>query len=457
MPKRVVLLHCPGDKVYLHDYYTSYSSKASYYWSPTDLVLLSGLLRGSDLRVVDAVAERLAPADAERRVLEFDPDVVVFTTGTATWEGDVRFVAGLRPKTRARLVASSSVFQFEAAAFLETAPAVDAALLDMVSPEILDYVEGRDREWTTIATRTAAGIRVPAAPKPAPEWTIPAPRHDLFPFRENRSPLARRTPFALVVTSIGCPFTCRFCVAGSMAYRRRDLDGVMDELRSLRALGIREVMFNDPTFTVSARRVGELCRRMTEEGLGLSWICNGHVATLDEPLVGAMKTAGCHTIMIGVESAADATLEASSKGSSRERIEAAFAACRRHKVKTLAYFIVGLPGETRESVEATIRFARKLDCDYASFTVLTPDIGSALRAEAIARGRLSAGVRSFDSTEFPVFSSGDLSPEEIWRLRQRAVRAFYLRPRYLLKTLFGIRSLRDAGLLLEQARAMFLK
>jgi uncharacterized radical SAM superfamily protein len=455
--KKVLLLHCPGDKVYLHDYYTSYSSKANYYWPPSDLVLLSGMLDGFDLAVLDAIAERLTPEETERRILDFKPDAVVFTTGTATWENDRRFLEGLKSKLPCRLIGSGSVFLFEAETLLGQAPFLDALILDLVSPEIATFIEGAPGPFKTLV------LPGRPVPDPMPGWpkqqdfSLPLPRQDLFQHARNRSPLARRRPFALVVTSIGCPYSCRFCVAGSIPYRRRAVESVLEELRLLRSLGIREIMFNDPTFTVSHKRIADLCGRMTAEGLDFGWTANGHVATLSDDTVAILRKAGCHTLMIGVESARDEILALYAKGSTRAKVAEAFRTCKRHKIKTLAYFIIGLPGETRESTLETIKLAKELDCDFASFTVPTPDIGSKMRQDAIAKGWLSRETLTFDSTEFPVFASDSLSAQEIWELRQKAVRSFYLRPSYLIKKVLGIRSVRDFLFLLDQARAMFVK
>ena len=457
MKTKVLLLHCPGDQIYLHDYYTSYSSKANYYWPPSDLVLLSGVLRDFDLAVIDAVADRLSEDDCLARIREFHPEAVVFTTGTATWKSDFAFTARLRAESKAKILASGSIFLFEAERFLSAAPHVDAAILDITSPEIADYIEGRDKDFTALAMRRDGKVSRPEIPRPPSTFDIPIPRHELFNLRVNRSPLARHRPFALVVTSIGCPFGCVFCVAGAVAYRWRSLQGVLAELESLKALGIREIMFNDPTLTVSKKRMMDLCREMEARKMRFSWVCNAHLTTLDDELAAAMKKAGCHTVMIGVESGQEEILAATEKNITREKALAAFRICKKHRIRTLAYFIIGLPGETSDSVARTIRFAKDLDPDFASFTVLTPDIGSPLRQKSIDEGRLDPNVLLFDSTCPPVFSSGALSQEELWKFRQKAVRSFYLRPAYLLKQLGAVRSFKDFLYLLEQARAMFFR
>jgi anaerobic magnesium-protoporphyrin IX monomethyl ester cyclase len=457
MTKKVLLLHCPGDKVYLHDYYTSYSSKANYYWPPTDLIILSGVLREFEMAVLDAIAEKLSREECEERILSFQPDVIISTTGTATWENDVQFLEKIKQKTPARIFGSSSIFLFEAEYFLNATPIFDALLLDIVSPEIAEFIRGEKKEYRTITTRDGKVFSPPTGLKKDNDFRIPIPRHELFRFERNRSPLARRKPFTLVITSLGCPFTCKFCVAGSLRYRYRNIDNVIEELKLLKSLGIKEIMFNDPTFTVSKKRIFELCQKMKENGLDFTWVSNAHVATLSEGMVSAMSQAGCHTMMIGVESGSDRILETYSKGTTKEKIKKAFSLCKEYRIKTLAYFIIGLPGETRESLLETIRFSKELDCDFASFTVPTPDIGSKMRQEAIDKGWLDPGIKIFDSTAFPVFSSTELSKNEIWKFRQRAVREFYLRPSYLIKKIIGIRSLRDLTFLMDQALAMFFK
>ncbi len=262
---------------------------------------------------------------------------------------------------------------------------------------------------------------------------------------------------ALVVTSLGCPHACRFCVAGSIPYRGRAVDNVLEELRALKALGIREIMFNDPTFTVSEKRVVDLCRRMVAEGLGFTWYANGHAGSLTEGMISAMAEAGCHSLMIGVESGSDDLLARYAKGVTRDKIRTAFDLCRRHRIRSLAYFIIGLPGETSETALDTIRFAKELDPDFASFTVPTPDLGSVLRQEAIQAGWLAEGVLAFDSTEFPVFAGGSLTRQEIWTLRQKAVRSFYLRPRYFWKLLRGLRRPGDLQFMIRQGLSMFFR
>lgn len=457
MVKKILLLHCPSDKIYLHDYYTSYSSKANYYWQPYDLVILSGVLGRFELRVIDAIADKLSEDVCLQKIKEFKPDVLIFTTGTATWKSDYHFIKRVRKQIPCLILASGSIFLFEGSYFLHRMPEIDGAILDIVSLEIADYLAGNIVETSAILWRNKNVSEIPPLNLRNKSFSIPIPRHELFNLKANRSPLAKNIPFAIVVTSIGCPFSCHFCVAGSVPYRYREVDNVLAELKYLKALGVKEIMFNDPTFTVSKKRVMALCQGLLEMNKPFTWVCNAHVATLSEELIKAMVRAGCHTVMIGVESANDEVLQKCSKGITRDKIKQTFNLCKKYGLRTLGYFIIGLPGDNRQTILQTIDFAKQIDCDFASFTVLTPDVGSKLRSEAIQKGLLDPMVDEFDSTCYPVFTSGDLSLEEIWRLRQKAFRDFYLRPTYLFKRMINLRSLKELLFLFDQARSMFIK
>jgi radical SAM superfamily enzyme YgiQ (UPF0313 family) len=455
---RVLLLNPPGDKLYIRDYYCSFSSKADYYWPPQDLIVLSGILDARfDVRVIDAIVRKLSPEACLEEILGLDPAAVVFTTGTATLKSDLALAARLKAlRPAGRIVASAGILKFIGREILAAHPPLDAALLDFGESDLAAYLEGRPGPWKSLLARDGETI-VASSALPAREFSVSTPRHDLFDHKAYRIPIAKRFPFTVVVASLGCPFQCGFCTAGAFGYRVRPVENVLEELRLLRKLGVKEILFQDPTFTVSKRRVLDLCRRMVAEGLDFTWSANAHLDTLDPEEVEAMKKAGCHTLSVGIESGDDEMLAKYSKKITIEEIEAKVALLNRHKIKVLGYFILGLPGETRASAERTIRLARRLKLDIASFAIATPDLGTRLRAEALERGWIQAGLESWDSTEFPILETGTLSREEIWALRRKAVRAFFLRPAYILGKLAAVRSPRDFRGLVRNAVSLLSK
>lgn len=456
---KVLLLNPPGEKLYIRDYYCSFSSKADYYWPPQDLIALSGLIGQTlPLAAIDAIIEGLNPEEVERTVLKQDFQAVVFTTGTATLAADLALMARIKEQNhRIKIVASAGILKFIGQELLRRHPFLDAVLLDFTEPGILSYLQGEaNRPWPGLIYRQN-GRLVASAARPPLEFSYPVPRHELFPFKRYRLPIARRFPFTVVVTSLGCPFHCAFCTAGAFGYRQRRLSNVLEELRYLKQLGVKEILFQDPTFTINTKRVVDLCQQMIAEGLDFTWSCNAELKSLNEEKVAWMKQAGCHTVSVGIESGDEVILKQYSKPIRAREIQDKIQLAKKYNLKILGYFIIGLPGETKESIERTIRLAKSLPLDLASFAIATPDVGTRLRQEAIGRGLISPDLLTFDSTEFPVFESPELRREEIWNLRQKANREFYLRPSYIFKRLKEIRTIRDLKLSISNALSLFWK
>jgi anaerobic magnesium-protoporphyrin IX monomethyl ester cyclase len=457
--KNILLLNPPGDKLYIRDYYCSFSSKADYYWPPQDLIVLSGLLDGAcRVSVLDAIIDKVGPEDCLRRILGGNFQAVLFTTGTATLKADLELadrIKALRPETV--VIASAGILKFMGEKLLRDYPCLDACLTDFTEPDLADYLAGRAGTPLRGLIHRRGPELVGPAPSPSRTYEIPVPRHDLFPFRKYRIPIARRLPFTVVVTSLGCPYRCGFCTAGAYGYKSRPVSNVIPELQALNRLGVKEILFQDPTLSIRTDRVVELCRKMIEAGLHFSWSCNADIHSLNEEKISWMKKAGCHTVSIGIESGDDAILKKYSKPITTAEIKETILLLNKYGLRILGYFILGLPGETREMALRTIDLAKHLNIDIASFAIATPDIGTRLREEAVAKGWIPADLDSWDSTDYPLIASGDMTPEEIWRMRRKAVRAFYLRPSYILRKLGQARSWTDLKMLTSNALSLLSK
>lgn len=456
----VILLNPPGDKLYIRDYYCSFSSKADYYWPPQDLITLSGILdQEYSVRVIDAIISRKSGEDVLAEIADSQASAVIFTTGTATMQSDLRLMERIKTKTDIKIVASAGILPFIGEEFLKRYSYVDALLLDYTSQNICAFLREKGQVEGPLQGLIIRhnGQFLTSTEKPPSTYTVPVPRHELFDFKKYRIPIARRFPFTVVVTSLGCPYSCGFCTAGAYGYRTRDLDGVIEELKLLSRLGIKEILFQDPTFTISTKRVVELCSRMVENNFDFTWSCNAHIKSFNEDKIKHMKAAGCHTVSLGIESGSDEILKKYSKKITTDEIRRTIRMLNDYNIRVLGYFIIGLPGDNEASIRKTIDLAKELDLHYASFAIATPDVGTPLRREALEKGWMRADADVFDSTDFPVIETEDLSKEEAWRLRSRAVREFYLRPSYLFKMVRQIRNFRDVQVALSNALSLFRK
>jgi len=443
---RVMLLNPPSEQPVLRDNYCGFVSKASYIWPPIDLLVQSGWLHGEHaLSVVDAVAEDLRPDAVLGRLRAWRPDAVFMLSSSATFEDDARFALAMRRALpHARLVAGLAAMVISPGQYFHRYPWMDGALHDFSSPALAQALRGEphDPELVTPDDLVEHRGHAPKASKPT-RLSYPTPQHDLFPLAHYSIPLGWRGPFSTVLTSFGCAHQCTFCSGGATRYRVRPREEVLEELLQLRDRGVKNLFFVDYTFTTHRENLLWLCGEMQRRDLGLRFTCFGRVDHLDQEVVRALAGAGCDLLQIGVESGDDRILERYRKGFTVDQVRRAFALCRRERLKTLAFFIIGLPGETHPMVERTVQFALELDPDLASFAMPTPDPGTSLREEARKRGVMGNDPVQVLSTVGPTVGSDALNPAEIKRLRARAVRRFYLRPRFLVRQVSQLKSPAD--------------
>lgn len=439
--KKILLLNPPSNKLTFRDYYCSFTSKASYYWPPIDLLTLSGILYSQyQVEVIDAIAEGMTAQECFDRIISVKPDAAVFLTGTASWKSDFDFMSELTKRWPMTVIASGGLLLHRGQELMNKFDFLDVVLLDFTTDDIISYLENQDKPIFNLVYRRNGKIVNGERVFNREPFSIPIPRHELFSLSKYRLPTAQRRPVSSILASFGCPYRCRFCIGSTINYKPRAVDNIIEELEYMTTLGIREAYFADFTFTAEKKHVMAICQQMIDRHIDLTWICNIHSRILDEETLSLMKRAGCHTVQIGVESGSDEILKIYAKATDRQTIIRAFDLCRKLKIKTVGYFMIGLPGEDEKVVRETINFAKALAPNFASFAIATPDIGTSLWQEAIDKGWFDSAVEEFDSTGYPVLETEKLSKADVWRLKNRANLEFYLRPSYLITLLKQIRS-----------------
>jgi len=215
----------------------------------------------------------------------------------------------------------------------------------------------------------------------------------------------------------------------------------MEELRHLESMKIQDVFFLDQSFGSDPARNMEFCETVHRELPNLQWVCFSRVDLMTRRILESMKAAGCHTIIFGVETAAPELLKRYRKGYSLDQVTEVFSLARELKIRTVATFLLGLPGETRESAFKTIEFARKLPCNFASLNVAVPRMGTDLRSWALEKGYVDPSMRQFDQSGSQVVMRTEaLSAGELADLKRYAVRRLYLNPVSLVRILMSLRS-----------------
>ena len=437
---KILLLNPPGTKIYIRDYYCSKVSKTNYIYEPPDLLILSGILSEKHrVAVIDAIAEKLSENDCIARILQFRPDAIVFLSGAVSFQEDFPFMEKVKRLTNAKLIGSADIFMENGEKILEKYRFIDALLLDFTTPDILAYLEGKNAQ-NIIYRAGDRIIKTKTERIKLANFTIPIPKHELFPLHKYRFPFAYGK-FATVLTDYGCPFRCKFCIMSNLGFKFRSAENVIAELQYIKSLGINEIYFDDQTFGVNRKRTIDLCNAMLANNLQMKWSCFSRVDLIDEEILTLMKNAGCHTIMFGVESSNEEILRKYEKGFTIAQVEKTFALCRKLGIRTLATFMLGFPEESEESVINTIEFSKRLNPDYAAFNVPVPRAATQLRKEEIAEHLIADELLPLDQTgSFVEISTKQIPAERLASLRKRAVKEFYLRPSYIARRILSIRS-----------------
>ncbi len=187
------------------------------------------------------------------------------------------------------------------------------------------------------------------------------------------------TAFRYIFAIRGCPYNCFFCGSRRIWSRRvrfRSPENVVREIKGLQKRGLRSVHFDDDTFGVKKQYINDLCNALIRHCPGLKWSCELHVRLVDEQTISLMKAAGCYSIQIGIESGDNEILKAMRK---HITIEEALSACRivkEHGIELHAFFMVGFPQETEDTLNDTIAAMKKIKCDQLIYSIFTPYPGT---------------------------------------------------------------------------------
>jgi radical SAM superfamily enzyme YgiQ (UPF0313 family) len=217
---------------------------------------------------------------------------------------------------------------------------------------------------------------------------------------------------------------------------------VLAELWSLKKLGINNVMLYADLFTVNRDHVVSICKAMIEEKIDIKWMCNSRVDYVDEEMLSLMGRAGCHMISWGIESGSEEILKRARKGASPDKAERALRWAKRAGIKNFGYFIVGLPGETEETIKQTIAFSKQLPLDVAIFHIAAPYPGTPFFYEVVENGWFRPGTNweQVDMDKSTVLDYENLSAEQLNYWQRRATREWALRPGPIWSILRGLNS-----------------
>jgi len=452
--KKILLLNPPifNKKKFIRSGYCNSISKGGYYWQPIDLAAQSGILKNNfEIEILDATAEGLDEKKTIKIICDKYPDIknLFFITSLASKDYDFDFIQKLNNIINyEKILVSAGYLLFDNSSAFRY---VDGVLLDYTSYETLIFFSnGKNEKYNTISTNNNT-ININYANKTAASFfEYGVPLHKKFPLNKYYMPNSKKLPMVNIITNLGCPYKCDFCTWSNLKYRQRKINNVIAELKYLNENNIYEIMFIDPTFGANKKYTFELLNAIIKEKIKIGYSIECRINLIDEEFVNLLHKTGCHSITFGLESGNDEILKNIGKGFTVNDIKQAFQLCHKYKIKPTGHFIIGLPGETKKTVANTIKLAKEIDCDYASFNIFMPLPGTEIYKKNNCK------LNTCGDTEKPIINLTNLSDKEIYDLARTAFKSFYLRPSYILKRIICLMNLTQLKILFKEA-LFFLK
>ncbi len=435
-------------------------------WPQVSLAQMAALLLPNyNLKIVDANAERMGWEEFSKLIDKYQPKYYLTQVTAPTLENDMYgcFLAKSRGVTTIAFGTHVTPIPRES---MRPYPSLDYVLVgepDLSIRDLLDHLEGKIGDRSEVILTLFAehdpsyepavnedgsvdlhGIKglawrdgdeiVINSPRPFIKNLndLPIPKHELLPLQKYRMPLIKG-PFTFIVTSRGCPAGCTYCikhVSYQYSTRLRSPELIMEELWQLKKIGINTIHMYADLFTINRDQVVDLCQRMIAEDIDLRWMCNSRVDFVDEEMLQLMGQAGCWLISWGIESGNEQILKHAHKGANPAKAERALLWAKKAGIKNWGYFIIGLPGETEETIRETIEFSKKLPLDIALFHVAAPYPGTPFFFEVVENGWFRPGTRweQVDMDKGTVLDYPDLSAERLLYWQKRAWREWAFRP-----------------------------
>lgn len=406
---------------------------------PLDLACMAAafLNFGHEARVGDYQAYREGEEKFWREFESFAPNLLIVNCTTPTLARDLVFceqVKKARPQTS--IIVKGAHFAVKAKEVLAANPSIDAGIKQEAEFVAADLAAEWPKEKILGLVYCVNDKIMENADRPFEKNLdlIPAPARELLD-----NDLYVRPDTGERMTSIlvgrGCANNCAFCLVKTVsggADCRRSVQSTVKEMREcVEKYKIKNFYLRADNFTTDRSWVTAFCEEIIRQGLPVAWFANSRVDTIDVGLAKLMKRAGCVMLGLGIESGSQEILDRANKKITLTQSRAAVAACRAAGILTYLFFVLGLPGETRETLKQTLRFALELDGDFAEFHEAYPFPGTLIYDSAQADS--FAADELFGQGVFNAPALSAVAKRELDAFRRHAVRRFYLRPRQIIR------------------------
>ena len=414
---------------------------------PTDLMYLAAVAEKAGLEA--KINDYSQNGDYEADLKEFNPDYLVVNIATPTLEHDLDAVK------KAKEICPNVVTIAKGAAFLTLADRIikehnelDFGILGEAENTLKEILEEKPKaEILGLYYKENDEVKF-TGNRPFIEDldSLPFPARHLVDNNIYRRPDNNKVQ-ATIKVSRGCPFHCFFCLATPVSgakVRRRSPENIVAEIREcVEKYYIKNFLFWSDIFNIDKVWTIKLCQAIIDSGLKITWSANTRADTADLEMAEMMYKSGCRLVSIGVESGSQYMLEKMGKKITLNDVRRTVKVFKKAKIRIYNYFVIGLPWETEETVEETIKFAIELNSDFISFYTATPLPGSRFYDYASEHNLFDKETSFENAYYYPAVNTHNLTRERVFELHKSAIKRFYLRPLYIAKMLLRIRSFEE--------------
>lgn len=461
---KVSLVFTPID-VNPHNQSVSFRDEKLGFVPPLSLLLVAALMEreGVEVDLIDMEAEGLSYPATLDRIRSFAPDLLGFTVTSWSFHSVLRWIKKFKADTAIPILVGGEhlrlypqeTMSHEAIDFCITGEA------EVPLPEFLSaFRDGRSFHGIkSLGFRENGMVVIDRTIQYVDDInTIPFPARHLIKNELYENVLSRKKNFTALISSRGCPFNCAFCTHNHQKYRARSPENVVDEIEfNLKNYDIRDFDIYDSTFTADEQRVIRICEEIRRRRLDVGFTVRSRVDIVSREMIDSLKSAGCHTILYGIESSNPDILKMMNKRISPDLVMKTVNYTKQRGIKALGFFLFGFPGESRQTIEDTIRFSLALPLDYALYSILLPMPDTDIYTYYRERGLNDYWAEyTLDETKTDLieFIGTEVTRAETARYALQAYRRFYFRPRIIWNRLKKLSSFGEFRRLLGGAVAI---
>jgi anaerobic magnesium-protoporphyrin IX monomethyl ester cyclase len=396
---------------------------------------------------IDMIAENLTKDDLKKLVIHADPDFVVMDASTPSIYNDIECAQIVKDNSKAKVIMVGTHVSALPQETLDLANgAIDFICLGEYNYTVRDIVDGKITQFEGLPKLAHLPLIENLDALPFPAW-----HHlDIMKYFDG----GRMYPYIDVITGRGCPHQCSFCMWPNVMfghkYRTRSIKRVVDEieydLQLFPYLKQGEFFIEDDTFTLIPERVFEFCDELRRRNLNITWSANVRADVNSLLLLREMKKSGCRSLSVGFESGDQGILNNIHKGLTLQQSRNFMSLAKTAGLEVLGCFVIGLPGETEATAQATLKFAMEIEPYVVQFAIAMPLPGT----EFFEWCRLNGYLKSTNWSDWlgegeqcAVMEYPGLSMERMNYYSAKGMKDFYLRPQFIAKYLFNSRSLAD--------------